>query len=55
MAYESMLDSYDWNNDLSELALAANEGLLVSNHSYGIAVGWVWNLYGDNRWVRGIT
>ena len=51
MAYESMLDSYDWNNDLSELALAANEGLLVSNHSYGIAVGWVWNLYGDNRWV----
>ena len=51
MAYESTLHSYDWNNDLSELATAANEGLLISNHSYGPATGWIWNLYADNKWV----
>ncbi|WP_165731366.1 S8 family serine peptidase [Polaribacter sp. 20A6] len=27
----------DWNNDLSEATLAASNGMLVSNHSYGIA------------------
>ena len=51
MAYESTLHSYDWNNDLSELAIAANEGLLISNHSYGAAAGWLWNLYNDDKWV----
>ena len=51
MAFESTLDSYDWNNDLSELAQAAEDGLLISNHSYGPANGWLWNLYGDNKWV----
>ena len=51
MAYEAILHSYDWNNDLSELALAANDGLLISNHSYGSAAGWIWNLYDDNKWV----
>ena len=51
MAYESTLHSYDWNNDLSELATAANDGLLISNHSYGPAAGWLWNLYDDDKWV----
>lgn len=28
--------AYDWRNDISEMNDAAQEGLLVSNHSYGI-------------------
>ena len=51
MAYESTLHSYDWNNDLSEIATAADDGLLISNHSYGPARGWLWNLYDDDKWV----
>lgn len=37
LAPEANLWSYDWNNDILEMASAANEGLLVSNHSYGIS------------------
>ncbi|MFC1786234.1 S8 family serine peptidase [Candidatus Neomarinimicrobiota bacterium] len=40
MAYESDLDAYDWNNDESEMATAAINGLEVSNHSYSIGSGW---------------
>jgi hypothetical protein len=29
------LNAYDWNSDTAEMALAASNGLLVSNHSYG--------------------
>ncbi|MBI3194013.1 MAG: S8 family serine peptidase [Ignavibacteriae bacterium] len=35
MSYKGKIDSYDWNDDKSELATAANNGLLISNHSYG--------------------
>lgn len=35
MAYKANLKAYDWFDDLSEMAFAAAEGLLVSNHSYG--------------------
>lgn len=41
MAYSAQLDAYDWNNDTSEMTAAAAAGLLLSNHSYGIAAGWV--------------
>ena len=41
MAYAAHLDAYDWNSDTAEMALAASNGLLVSNHSYGIAAGWI--------------
>jgi len=51
MAYESTLHSYDWNNDLSELSIEASNGLLISNHSYGPAAGWLWNLYDDEKWA----
>ncbi|MFW5835740.1 MAG: S8 family serine peptidase, partial [bacterium] len=40
MAPEAGLHSFDWNNDLSEMADEAASGLLVSNHSYGISLGW---------------
>ncbi|MEY3187893.1 MAG: hypothetical protein RIT41_428, partial [Bacteroidota bacterium] len=35
--------SYDWFDDESEMAAAAANGLLVSNHSYGNVAGWNFN------------
>ena len=35
MASQANLRAYDWNSDTSEATVAANNGLLVSNHSYG--------------------
>jgi hypothetical protein len=40
MAPSAHLDAYDWDNDESEMSSAASAGLLMSNHSYGIGVGW---------------
>lgn len=40
MAYEAALWAHDWNSDNAEMALAASQGLLVSNHSYGSISGW---------------
>ncbi|MBI9067455.1 MAG: S8 family serine peptidase [Salinivirgaceae bacterium] len=40
MAYNANLYAYEWNNDASEMATAASNGLLISNHSYGIIAGW---------------
>jgi hypothetical protein len=40
MSYEGNLTYYDQSQNLSELSAAAASGLLVSNHSYGIAAGW---------------
>jgi hypothetical protein len=34
MAFMATLDDYDWNDDVSEMATAAANGLLLSNHSY---------------------
>lgn len=50
MAYnvKGILD-YDWNNDLSEMSAAAAQGLLISNHSYGIVTGWDKN-NDSSRW-----
>lgn len=42
MAYAASLEAYDWNSDTAEMALAAADGMLVSNHSYGIAAGWLY-------------
>ncbi|GAB4371339.1 MAG: hypothetical protein Kow0042_14030 [Calditrichia bacterium] len=52
MAYQAELLAYDWNNDNAEMALAASNGLLLSNHSYGLTVGWYytgsfWFWFGD--------
>jgi len=44
--------SYDWNNDASEMAAAAANGLLISNHSYGIVAGWDYNS-DSSRWEFG--
>ncbi len=54
MSYEANLDAYDWNNDLADAASAAADGMLVSNHSYGLIIGWrydqvdeAWYWYGN--------
>jgi hypothetical protein len=55
MAYAAQLEAYDWNSDTAEMALAAAGGLLVSNHSYGIAAGWIYigGAPPDNWWWIG--
>jgi hypothetical protein len=58
MSWRANLHSYDWNNDLSEMAAAAADGLQVSQHSYGALAGWShgrqsgeegWHWFGDVR------
>jgi len=51
MSYQGYLKSFDWNNDVGEMATQAASGLRVSNHSYGNITGWYWNLFGDYRWA----
>ena len=51
MSPGARLRSYDWTNDLSEMASAAAAGLRVSNHSYGYITGWYYNYRGDNKWA----
>lgn len=53
MAYQANLAAYDWNNDEAEMATAASNGLLVSNHSYGLVSGWAFGDFGGfgtNQW-----
>ena len=40
MAPRSVIYSYDWNNDISELRRAADLGVTVTNHSYSPSYGW---------------
>ncbi len=47
MSFAANLHSYDWDSDTTEMATAAQAGLLVSNHSYVIASGWL----GDFLWL----
>ncbi|MFC5283802.1 S8 family serine peptidase [Pedobacter alpinus] len=37
------LYAYDFNKDDTEMTLAASQGMLVSNHSYGFIAGWDYN------------
>jgi len=52
MAFKARLQSYNWTNDMSEMAAASADGLLLSNHSYGYNPGYLqlfqWGKY-DNR------
>jgi len=53
MAPKATLWTHDWNSDGSEMAQAASEGLLISNHSYGTIAGWAfgdWSEEDNNRW-----
>jgi hypothetical protein len=53
MSFAGQLKAYDWNNDNSEMAAAAANGLEISNHSYGQIRGWRqgtsgWDWYGTS-------
>lgn len=43
MAPQATIHAYDWSSDLSEMTAAASNGLLLSNHSYGIPAGYSYN------------
>lgn len=42
MAPSVDLRSYDWNDDEIEMRQAVENGIAVSNHSYGSPAGWTW-------------
>lgn len=42
--------NYDFGSDFSEMTLEANDGLILSNHSYGIRAGWS---FSDGNWSWG--
>ena len=42
MAFGGNLKVWDYGDDVSEMAFAAKD-LLISNHSYGVLAGWVFN------------
>jgi hypothetical protein len=53
MAPQATLWTHDWNNDNAEMAAAAAQGLLISNHSYGSISGWArgdWSSAGVTEW-----
>ncbi|MEA1889960.1 MAG: S8 family serine peptidase, partial [Pseudomonadota bacterium] len=43
MSTAATIDAYDFNSDTGEMAGAA-AGLLLSNHSYGLITGWIFDL-----------
>jgi len=47
MSPEAHVVSYNWDNAEAEMATAAAQGLLISNHSYGYMAGW---LPGASAW-----
>ena len=51
MAPQALLQVFDWNSDLAEMADAAADGLLISTHSYGYLAGWVYNYKNDGKWA----
>ena len=53
LAYQSNLKAWNFTNDRSEMALAAN-GLLVSNHSYANAAAWIFS-GGFQYWLGDTT
>ncbi|MBN1999150.1 S8 family serine peptidase [candidate division KSB1 bacterium] len=49
MAPAAMLRAFDWNQDFAEMADEAASGMLVSNHSYSILVGWAGGNFGQGE------
>ncbi len=55
MSFEANLKSYEWSFDDLEAELEARDGLLLSNHSYGHARGWVVTSSGTIYWYGDVT
>lgn len=51
MAFAANAHAYDWVGDLAEMNTAAQNGLKISNHSYGYDGGWYWNFRGDGLYT----
>ncbi|TFH24416.1 MAG: T9SS type A sorting domain-containing protein, partial [Bacteroidia bacterium] len=49
MARMATVYGWDFSNDITEMAIAALEGIVVSNHSYGPLCGWYYNSTNE-RW-----
>lgn len=49
MSFNARLDCYDWGSDDLEMATAASNGMLISNHSYGSVSGFDYNS-SDGYW-----
>ncbi|KPA12301.1 protein containing Peptidase S8 and S53, subtilisin, kexin, sedolisin, partial [Candidatus Magnetomorum sp. HK-1] len=56
MAGGIQIKSYDWFDDTDEMEMAVNNGIDISNHSYGFRTGWHWSgrwyNYGDGGFGR---
>lgn len=50
MSFMGTLAAYDWTDDNPEMAAAAANGMLASNHSYGYVTGWYYNFDGSGNW-----
>jgi hypothetical protein len=55
MAWEADLISYEWSFDDLEAESEAQDGLLLSNHSYGHARGWVIRSSGTAYWYGDVS
>jgi len=40
LSFQATIESYDWNNVISEMTTAAGNNTNASNHSYGYSLGW---------------
>lgn len=49
MANECFIEGYDWDRDVEEMRIAARDGLLLSNHSYGYIHGFDYS-FEERRW-----
>ncbi|WP_430810062.1 MULTISPECIES: S8 family serine peptidase [unclassified Carboxylicivirga] len=54
LAWKASILAYDFGNDEAEMALAASEGLCLSNHSYGAICGWSFNLQNETWYWHGL-
>lgn len=64
MAPAATLQSYGLDNAIANMTTEADNGMLVSNHSYGVPGGWgydqtvectVWSTYNQYTWLGGST
>ncbi len=51
MSNQGTINAYNSTNDLSEIMTAAANGLKISNHSYGLIMGWHYNHKNDGKWA----
>ena len=53
MAGQALIKGWDLDNDIAEMASAASDGIVLSNHSYGPLCGWYYNAQNENWYWYG--